>query len=136
MAKLIKAEPLRRQLQMSPINFRPGNHGDARQGFPAPVYIGRHRFFDLDKVEAWMGSLPKRRAQLANTSDIAKSYNSDKSAYLIQLAEVLETSDKATLGPTDARLPGSRSSIMRRFSTLNPPQHKKTRRALLRWRAK
>lgn len=105
MAKLIKAEPLRRQLQMSRSTFD-RVVAERRQGFPAPCYIGRHRFFDLDKVEAWMGSLPKRRAQLANTSNIAKSYISDESAYLIELAELLETSDEATLGPTDARFAG------------------------------
>ena len=103
MAKLIKAEPLRRQLEMSRSTFD-RVVAERRHSFPAPYYIGRHRFFDPLKVEAWMESLPKKRAQLAGAS--AKACTPDEPAYLIELAEVLETSDEATLGPTDARFVG------------------------------
>ena len=57
----IKAEPLRTMLNVSRATFD-RIVAERRHGFPAPSYIGRHRHFDLDKVEAWMAALPSKRA--------------------------------------------------------------------------
>lgn len=59
MKQLIKSDALREKLDMPRTTFerlvklRP-------DGFPAPLYISRSRFFDAAEIEAWMAGLARR----------------------------------------------------------------------------
>lgn len=100
MTKMIKAETLRRRLEMSRSTFD-RVVAERRHGFPDPCYIGRHRFFNLAEVDAWLRSLQKMRAEKAGV--LMEPSISNEPAYLIELAEALEDIDEVTLGCTDAR---------------------------------
>jgi predicted DNA-binding transcriptional regulator AlpA len=99
MTKMIKAEPLRRQLEMSRSTFD-RIVAERRHGFPAPHYIGRHRFFDLAEIDTWLRSLQIMRAEIA--SALMEPCICNEPAYLIGLAAALENIDEVTLGRTDA----------------------------------
>jgi predicted DNA-binding transcriptional regulator AlpA len=55
--RLIKARPLEALLNVAPMTLN-RIIAEERDGFPKPIYIGRHRYFDLEKVEAWLASRP------------------------------------------------------------------------------
>jgi predicted DNA-binding transcriptional regulator AlpA len=56
MRQLIKSETVRERLDMPKATFE--RHVKLRtQGMPAPIYIGRARFFDAAEIEAWLSTL-------------------------------------------------------------------------------
>jgi len=56
MRQLIKSETVRERLDMPKATFE--RHVKQRtQGMPAPIYIGRARYFDAADIEAWLTSL-------------------------------------------------------------------------------
>lgn len=55
MKKTIQFEPMRDRLGI-PRATMERIVKEQRDGFPAPIYIGRRRYFDLEAVEAWQAS--------------------------------------------------------------------------------
>lgn len=96
---LMRAQSLRQALSMSQSTFD-RYVAEGRFGFPAPIYLGRHRYFNRDAVVEWLSDLPSDHYAM----NVLSLSNDIRAFYARELANSLDSDEDTTLGPTDASL--------------------------------